>query len=117
MTTRPDVGGLGPRNSPRVHDALETAFTINGISTRTQVPIRIDRARQFGDGESGEEVAFGGPRQRNEVRRAQICHLDNPVDDVLQGGCTHAGAEVQFVVRPSEKSKFGHGSLVLTRHL
>jgi hypothetical protein len=32
VNTRPDVGDLGRRNSPRVHDALETAFTISGLS-------------------------------------------------------------------------------------
>ena len=37
VNTRPDVGGLGRRNSPRVHDALETAFTISGLSSRRQV--------------------------------------------------------------------------------
>ena len=38
VNTRPDVGGLGRRNSPRVHDALETAFTISGISTLLRRP-------------------------------------------------------------------------------
>jgi hypothetical protein len=32
VNTRPDVGGLGRRHSPCVHDALETTFTISGIS-------------------------------------------------------------------------------------
>jgi hypothetical protein len=36
VNTRPDVGGLGRRNSPRVHDALETAFTISVISRRVR---------------------------------------------------------------------------------
>jgi hypothetical protein len=34
VNTRPDFGGLGRRNSPRVHGALETAFTISGISSK-----------------------------------------------------------------------------------
>jgi hypothetical protein len=35
VNTKPDVGGLGRRNSPRVHDALETEFTISGTSKIT----------------------------------------------------------------------------------
>jgi len=33
LNARPNVGGFGRRNSPRVHHALETAFTIIGISS------------------------------------------------------------------------------------
>jgi hypothetical protein len=35
VNTRPDVGGLGRRPSPRVHDGLESAFTLGRIGTYT----------------------------------------------------------------------------------
>ena len=35
VNARPDVSGLGRRPSPRVHDGLESAFTLGGIGTGT----------------------------------------------------------------------------------
>ncbi len=43
VNTRPDVGGLGRRNSPRVHAALENAFTIRGISSCADGSSPFDR--------------------------------------------------------------------------
>jgi hypothetical protein len=59
VNTRPDVGGLGRRNSPRVHDALETAFTISGLSTWHDT-----------DGGVGEKRGCG--RQLCHVRLADV---------------------------------------------
>jgi hypothetical protein len=40
VNTRPYVSGLGRQNSPGVYDALETEFTISGISTEPEYPDR-----------------------------------------------------------------------------
>jgi hypothetical protein len=40
VNARRDVGGHSGRNSPRVHDALETAFTISGICTQHRTSTR-----------------------------------------------------------------------------